>query len=235
MQEYFTNLLDQSSFPLWSAFLLGLITSLGPCTLTTNITAVGFIGRDVENKYRVFAGGLLYTLGRAFTYTVIAVVLYLGANALPVSGVLSRYGEKLIGPLLVFIGLVMLDLVPLRFPSFSKLSEKVEKRGSHFYLQAFLLGVVFALAFCSYSGVMYFGLLVPMTLESPSGLVLPVLFALGTGIPVIVFAWLLAFAFAGVNKWFLRVKNFEVWLRRGVAFLFIGIGGYKIISLLLSM
>ena len=231
MQEYFTNLLDQSSFPLWSAFLLGVITSLGPCTLTTNITAVGFISREVADKKRVLLGGFIYTLGRAFTYTAIALILLLGVNVLNISGLLARYGEKLIGPLLIMIGLVMLDVVPLNFPSFSRLSSKIEKQRKYRYVQHFLLGVVFALAFCSYSGVMYFGILIPMTISQTSGLLLPLLFALGTGIPVIIFAGLIAFAFSGVNKWFLRIRNLEVWLRRMVAILFIGIGIYRILEL----
>ena len=230
MQEYFTNLLDQSAFPLWSALLLGLITSLGPCTLTTNITAIGFISREVSDKKHVFLGGLIYTLGRAFTYTSIALILMFGANVLNISGVLSRYGEKLIGPLLLMIGLVMLDVVPLSFPSFSRWSSKIENQQKYRYWQHFLLGVVFALAFCSYSGVMYFGILIPISISHPSGLLFPLLFAIGTGIPVIVFAGLIAFAYSGVNQWFVRIRNIELWLRRIVAVLFIGIGIYRIVD-----
>ena len=230
MQEYFTNLLDQSSFPLWSAFLLGMITSLGPCTLTTNITAVGFISREMTDKKRVLLGGLIYTVGRAFTYTAIALILLLGANALNISGLLARYGEKLIGPLLVVIGLVMLDVVPLSFPSFSRWSSKIENQQKYRYWQHFLLGVVFALAFCSYSGVMYFGILIPMSINHASDLLLPVLFALGTGIPVLIFAGLIAFAYSGVNQWFVRIRNIELWLRRIVAVLFFGIGIYRIMD-----
>ena len=235
MQEYFTNLLDQSSLPFWSAFLLGLITSLGPCTLTTNITAIGFISKENAGNKRIFIGGIVYTLGRAFTYTVVALALFFGANLLNISGLLSRYGEKLIGPLLLIIGLVMLDLIPIRFPSFNRISTKFEKQYKHTYLHHFLLGVVFALAFCSYSGVMYFGLLIPMTITNVSGLFLPFLFALGTGLPVILFAWLLAFAFTGVNKWFVRIKHFEFWLRRMVAVLFIGIGIYRVLQLFVAI
>lgn len=229
MQEYFTNLFDHSAFPLWSAFLLGVITSLGPCTLTTNIAAIGFISQKAEGGQRVLLGGLIYTLGRAFTYTFIAVILFFGANLLSLSGILSRYGEKLNGPLLVLVGLIMLDLIPIRFPSFNRLSSRAEKQNKHSYWYIFLLGVVFALAFCSYSGVMYFGLLIPMTINNSSGLFLPVLFALGTGLPVIIFAWLFSFGLSEVNKWFVRIKNFEIWLRRIMALIFIVIGGYQIV------
>ena len=235
MQEYITNLFDQSNFPLWSAFLLGVITSLGPCTLTTNITAVGFISKDASGGIRAFWGGVIYTMGRAFTYTGIGVVLYLGANTLRISGVLAAYGDKIIGPLLLFIGLVMLDLISIPFPSFLKLTKKFEAKKSRTYFHDFLLGVVFALAFCSYSGVMYFGLLIPMTIASPSGLLLPLLFALGTGFIVILFSWLISFAFSGINKWFVRIRDFEFWLRKLVSVFFIGIGLYKTTLLLLAV
>ena len=232
MQEYLINLLDQSSWPFWSAFLLGLITSLGPCTLTTNITAISFISKEAAGSRRIFAGGIVYTLGRAFTYSGLALVLSCSTGILPVSGFFSRYGEKLIGPVLVFIGLAMLDFIPISFPSFNRMSHKIENYKKHTYLQDFLLGVVFALAFCSYSGVMYFGLLVPMTLTVESGLFLPFMFALGTGLPVLLLAWLAAFAFSEINRWFLKIKHVELWLRRAVALLFIGIGLYKVFLIL---
>lgn len=231
MQAYFTNLFDQSSFPLWSAFLLGIITSLGPCTMTTNVAAIGFISKDAPSKIKVLLGGLIYTLGRGFSYSVLALILFFGANALRISSPLARYGEKLIGPLLLLIGLVMLDLIPMRFPSLSGLYRKLERRGNRSYIHDFLLGAVFALAYCSYSGVMYFGLLIPMTIASAAGLVLPILFALGTSLVVILFAVLIAFAISGLNRWFDGLKHIERWLRRGVAVLFIGLGLWKIVGL----
>lgn len=224
MQQYFTNLLDQSAFPLWSAFLLGLITSLGPCTLTTNISAVAFIGKEAQSRSRVFLGGLVYTIGRAVTYVMVALPFYFGAEALNLTAFLTRYGEILIGPLLILVGLVMFDWLPIPFPAFSRLKDQLEKRNPKSFWSHFLLGLVFALAFCSYSGVMYFGLLLPLTIHSSAGLLLPVSFAIGTGISVILFAALIAFAFQVVNRWFLRIKQSEVWLRRVVAVVFILVG-----------
>ncbi|MCW0483813.1 aromatic aminobenezylarsenical efflux permease ArsG family transporter [Gaoshiqia sediminis] len=228
MQEYFTNLLDQSAFPLWSAFLLGLITSLGPCTLSTNISAVAFIGKEAQCRRRVFLGGLVYTLGRAVTYFVVALPFYFGAELLNLTTFLTRYGEMLIGPLLILVGVVMLDWIPIPFPTFSKLRSQLEADPQKGLSSHFLLGVVFALAFCSYSGVMYFGLLIPMTIQSSGGLLLPIAFALGTGVSVVGFAALIAFAFQAVNRWFLRIRQSEIWLRRLVAVVFIAIGIYQV-------
>lgn len=231
--EFLTNLLDNSSMPLVTAFLLGLMTAISPCPLATNITAIGFISRDLENRNRVFFNGLFYTLGRAITYTLLAVVIFLGADQFKFSGFFQQYGEKIIGPLLVLIGLFMIDFIKIRFPIFGRLSEKMENRKSWRFIDALLLGVVFALAFCPYSGVLYFGILIPMTISGTSGLYLPLVFALATGIPVILFAWILAYTVSGVGGLYNKIKIFELWFRRVIAIAFIVVGVYYIIRIYL--
>ncbi len=159
--EFLTDLLDNSTMPWLTAFLLGLMTAISPCPLATNITAIGFISRDIENRNRVFINGLLYTLGRAITYTAIALIIFLGADQLKFGGFFQRYGEKIVGPLLIIIGLFMLDIFRINFPGFSKLTTRMQNKKRWGYLDAIFLGLVFALAFCPYSGVLYFGMLVP--------------------------------------------------------------------------
>lgn len=227
--DFLTNLLDNSSMPWLTAILLGLMTSISPCPLATNITAIGFISKDIDNRNRVFLNGLFYTLGRAITYTSIALVIYLGADQFRFSGFFQLYGEKIIGPLLIIIGVLMLDIVRIKFPGLSGLTSRMEKRKSWRFIDAVLLGMVFALAFCPYSGVLYFGMLIPMTVASASGLYLPVLFAIATGIPVILFAWLLAYTVSGIGGVYNKIKVFELWFRRIIAVLFIGVGIYYII------
>jgi len=222
--EFLTNLLEYSSMPWVTALVLGLMTAISPCPLATNITAVGFISKDIENRNRVFVNGLLYTLGRAISYTVIPLVIFLGADQFKFSGFFQRYGEKLLGPLLIIIGLLMLDIIKINIPGVGRLTAKMEKKTSWGYFDAVLLGMIFALAFCPYSGVLFFGMLVPMTVTSASGLYLPVVFAVATGIPVIIFAWVLAYAVSGIGNLYNKIKTFEVWFRRVVAVLFIGVG-----------
>jgi sulfite exporter TauE/SafE len=231
--EFLTNLLDNSSMPWITALLLGLMTAISPCPLATNITAVGFISKDLENRNRVFFNGLFYTLGRAITYTLIPLIIYIGADQFKFSGFFQRYGEKIIGPLLLLIGIFMLDVIRINFPGFARLSEKMEKRKSWRFIDAILLGIVFALAFCPYSGVLYFGMLVPLTLSSPSGLILPVIFAIATGIPVIIFAWVLAYTVSGLGGLYNKIKIFELWFRRVIAVVFIIVGVYYIIRIYL--
>jgi cytochrome c-type biogenesis protein len=214
--------------PLLTALLLGLMTAISPCPLATNITAIGFIGKDLEDRNRVFFNGLFYTLGRAISYTLIPLIIYFGADQFKFSGFFQRYGEKIIGPLLLLIGIFMLDFIRLNFPGFGRLSEKMEKRKRWRFIDAVLLGIVFALAFCPYSGVLYFGMLVPLTISSASGLYLPVIFAIATGIPVIIFAWVLAYTISGIGGLYNRIKIFELWFRRLIAAVFIIVGVYYI-------
>jgi len=233
MEETLTNLLENSSIPLLSAFILGLMTAISPCPLATNITAVGFIGKDIENRNKVFYNGLVYTLGRAVTYTGLAAIIFLGADQLALSGWFQKYGEKILGPLLIIIGLFMLGLFKINFPGVNRFMQRYQEKGVSSFGEVLFIGILFALAFCPYSGVLYFGMLIPMTLSSGSGLVLPVVFAVATGIPVIIFAWLLAYTIAGVGKFYNGLKIFEKWFRRVVAALFIGIGLYYVIIIYL--
>lgn len=226
MEEFLSNLVGNSSVPVFTAFLLGLMTAISPCPLATNITAIGFISKDVENRQKVFLNGLVYTLGRALSYTLLAIVIFIGADQFKVSGLFQQYGERFIGPVLILIGLLMLDVLKIKFPGISKLTDRFKQKGVNNYWDVLLMGIIFALAFCPYSGVLYFGMLIPMTIGSASGLYLPIVFAIATGIPVIIFAWLLAYTVSGVGRLYNRMKIFEIWFRRVISVVFIGVGSY---------
>ena len=227
--EFLTNLLENSTIPWLTALLLGLMTAISPCPLATNITAIGFISKNLEDRNRVFYNGLFYTLGRAITYTALALIIFLGVDQLKFSGFFQRYGEKFIGPILIIIGLFMLDIIKINFPGFNRLTSRMQNKKKWGYLDAVLLGLIFALAFCPYSGVLYFGMLVPLTVTSASGLYLPIVFAIATGIPVIIFAWIIAYTISGIGGVYNKLKSFELWFRRIIAVLFIAVGIYYII------
>ncbi len=232
--EFLQGILDSTQYSFVTALILGLMTAISPCPLATNISAIGFISRDIEDRKRVFLNGVVYTLGRALSYTGLAVVLYFGASQMNVSMIFQGWGEKLLGPVLIIIGLFMLDVIKLRLPGFSSLTERLGEKGKGSYLGTLLLRMVFALAFCPYSGVLYFAMLIPMTVSSASGLYLPVVFAIATGLPVIVFAWLLAFAVGNVGSLYNHIKTFEIWFRRVVSVLFILVGIYYIVEAFVS-
>ncbi|MBE0646863.1 MAG: sulfite exporter TauE/SafE family protein [Bacteroidales bacterium] len=227
--EYLQTILESSQYAALTAFILGLMTAISPCPLATNISAIGFISRDIEDRRKVFLKGLVYTLGRAITYTGIGVIIFVGASKMDVSLMFQGWGEKILGPVMILVGLFMLDFIKLRLPGVGAVTDKMEEQSKRGYLGALLLGIVFAMAFCPYSGVLYFVMLIPMTVASPDGLFLPLIFALATGLPVIIFAWFLAFAVGNVGKLYDRIKVFERWFRRVVAVLFILVGIYYVI------
>lgn len=228
--EVLQNLLDNSNAPLVTALLLGLMTAISPCPLATNITAIGFISRDLENRRQIFYNGLWYTLGRAFSYSALGLILFFGASKFQVAKLFQTNGEKFLGPLLIIVGILMLDFIKIKFPGFHAISDKLgnpERKNN--WWTALIMGIFFALAFCPYSGVLYFGMLIPLTISSPSGLILPLVFAVATGLPVILVAYLLAFSISSIGGFYNKIKVFEKWFRRIVSFIFILVGIYYVI------
>jgi len=231
MEKLLSNLLEGNTLPVFSAFVLGLMTAISPCPLATNITAVGYIGREISNKNKVFINGLVYTAGRTITYVSLAVIIYMGADRFRISGLFQQYGEKLLGPLLIISGIFLLGIIKINFPSLNRITGKYEKKGIRNYRDVLFLGILFALAFCPYSGVLFFGMLIPLMISKSSIMVLPFIYAMATGIPVIIIAWLLAYAISGVGIFYNRLKNFELWFRKAVAALFIITGIYYVLSI----
>jgi cytochrome c-type biogenesis protein len=227
--EFLQNLLDSTNVPILSAFILGIMMAISPCPLATNITAIGFISKDIENKKKIFFNGLSYTMGLAISYTTIGMILYFGASKFHVAKFFQLYGERILGPLLIIAGILMFDFIRIRLPGMGKITDRMQKNGARKnWWNAMLLGIVFALAFCPYSGVLYFGVLIPMTISSPSGLFLPIVFAIATGLPVIIVAYLLAFSLSSIGGFYNKVKIFEKWFRRIVAVIFILVGFYYV-------
>jgi cytochrome c-type biogenesis protein len=227
--EFLQNILDNSNIPIVTAFVLGLLTAISPCPLATNITAIGYIGRDIESKKRIFWNGILYTVGRIIAYSLLgAVLIYIlhrGEDMFFIQKGVSRWGEMLIAPAMILIGLFMLFSDRLRLPKFG-FSGNVESDKLKGMWGSLLLGMLFAMAFCPTSGVLYFGMLIPMSAQATAGYLLPVVFAFATGLPVILVAWFLAYSVAGVGKFYNRMKMLQKWFNIVVAILFILVGLY---------
>lgn len=224
--DFLQNLLDSTSLPFLTAFILGLMTAISPCPLATNITAIAYISKDIDSKKRVFINGLIYTAGRAITYTGLGIILFFGASTFNIARLMQTWGEKLLGPLLLIIGIFMLGLFTIRIPGIGGMGSKMQNSKKKGFWNVLLLGIVFALAFCPYSGVLYFGMLIPITLSHVSGLFLPLVFAVATGLPVIILAWMLAYTVSEVGIFYNKLRVFEKWFRRVVALIFIIVGTY---------
>ena len=224
--ETLTNLAQNSDMPLLAAFALGLLTAISPCPLATNITATAYIAKKITSKQKVLLSGLLYTMGRMFSYILLGSLIYFGASKFQVAKLFQGNGEKLMGPVMIIIGLIMLDVIKFNFLSkgnvTEKLSEKFKDKG---LLGSFLLGVIFALAFCPYSGALFFAILIPMTLSASAGLALPIIFSVGTGLPVIFFAFVIAFSMEKLGSYFKTVQKIENVMRivAGITFLLTGL------------
>ncbi len=233
---FINSLIDTYNIPVLTAFLLGILTSMSPCPLATNITAIAYLSREIKVPNRVVLSGLFYTLGRGITYTLLAALIYFGISSFQISRIFQGWGDKVLGPVLILIGLIMFGVIKINFqynsPTIEKIKLWLANKG---YSGALVLGIVFAFAFCPYSGVLFFGLLVPLILKSSGGLILPSFFALGTGLPVVIFAFLIAFSMQTVGKAFRIVQQIERWLRYGIASIFILTGIYYTKYLLESL
>jgi cytochrome c biogenesis protein CcdA len=227
--DFLQSILDSYNIPILSAFVLGLMTAISPCPLATNITATAYISKNISSKRKVLLSGILYSMGRALSYTVIGLVLYFGASKFHIARIFQQNGEKYLGPLLIIIGLIMLNVIKLNFFGKFNFQEKLSERfKSQGLWGSFLLGVVFALAFCPYSGALFFGMLIPLTISSASGLYLPVVFAIGTGLPVILFTYLLVFAAHQVSGVFNRITKVERVMRYVTGGVFVLVGIYYV-------
>lgn len=225
--DFINFLIDNYNIPILTAFLLGILTSISPCPLATNITAVAYISREIKTIKNTLLNGLFYTFGRGISYTLLGTLIYFGLSSFQVSRIFQGWGDKVLGPVLIIIGLVMFGVIKIKIgvhnQKIERLKEWLSTKG---YIGSLLLGILFALAFCPYSGVLFFGALIPLVLKSSESLILPPIFAFGTGLPVIIFSFLIAFSVQKVSKAFQMVQKVEKVMRYAVASAFLVAGVY---------
>jgi cytochrome c-type biogenesis protein len=212
---------------LASAVWLGILTSVSPCPLATNIAAVSFISRRITQKNTVFLSGILYTLGRSLTYIVLGVIIVKTLVDVPIlSDFLLRYVNKILGIVLILVGMVLLDLmrIPVPIPSVSEnVSKKLVEKGT---LGSLPLGILFALAFCPVSAALFFGGLIPIAVKAQSGIGLPLIYGIGTALPVLLFAFLVAAGTGYINNLYYRISRIEFYTKKVTGIIFILVGVY---------
>ena len=227
MMELINTLIDNYNIPLLTAFLLGILTSISPCPLATNITAIAYISKEIKTVKNTLLNGLYYTLGRGISYTLLATLIYFGLSSFQISRIFQGWGDKILGPVLIIIGLIMFGVIKIKLGGHDQRIERLKEwLAGKGYIGSLLLGVLFALAFCPYSGVLFFGVLIPLVLKSSESLLLPPIFSLGTGLPVIIFSFLIAFSMQKVSKAFQIVQKVEKVMRYTVASVFLITGIY---------
>ncbi|MCK5039528.1 MAG: sulfite exporter TauE/SafE family protein [Candidatus Aenigmarchaeota archaeon] len=224
----FLETMGTNDIALVAAFFIGLMTAISPCPMATNITAIAYISKKIDNGKHTLITGFSYTAGRMLTYVGLAsLIVYAGLNVQAISFFLQKYGERSLGPLLIFIGLTMLDVIKLNFIRNSKrldvLKEKLSEKG---YWGSFCLGIVFALAFCPFSAVLFFGMLIPLALKFSDGILIPSAFAFATGLPVILFSFILVYSVSKLGAIMNKVQTFEKYMRYIVSIIFLLVGVY---------
>ena len=219
--------MDTFGLAMASALWLGILTSLSPCPLATNLAAISFIGRRVTSPKLVCASGLLYAAGRMLAYLVLAMLIVLGALSLPaLSNALQQHMNKLLGPVFLITAMFLFELLSFGGggAALSARAARIAEKGG--FLAAFILGILFALALCPVSAALFFGSLIPLALRENSALLLPLVYGFGTALPVILFAVVLAFSAKSVASLFARLTQIEKWARRVTGLIFLGLGLY---------
>lgn len=207
------------------ALWLGILTSISPCPLAGNIVAISYIGRQLTSSKATLLAGLLYVLGRTAVYVALGILLV--ASLLKVRStaiILQEYINIVLGPILVVAGLFLLRVIKFSTGG-SVINERLKNRFSSYGpWGAFPLGMIFALSFCPISAALFFGSLIPLAVQNNSSLVWPSIYGIGTGLPVIICAFVLAFGTRYIGRLFDKLTLFEKWASRVTGIIFI-LGG----------
>jgi cytochrome c-type biogenesis protein len=226
----FMELMGSSNIPIIAAFFIGLMNAVSPCPMAANLTAVAYISKRIDNNKHTLIVGLLYTFGRMFTYVILAsLIVWFGLNTQITSLILQKYGDKIMGPFLIILGLIMLDVIKFSFikksKAFNTFKEKLADKG---YLGSFMLGAVLAVAFCPFSAVLFFGMLIPIAINAGDGIIIPSVFAIATGLPVILFSFILIYSINKLGTAMNYVKKIEQIVRKSTAIIIIVVGLYEV-------
>lgn len=230
----FMEVMGASDIAVIASFFIGLMMAISPCPLATNITAIAFVSKNITNKFKTLMIGVSYTLGRMFTYVLIAsLIVYFGLNTQSISFFLQKYGEMLIGPLMILISLVLLQIIKFDFikgksKTIENFKLKLSKKG---YIGSFFLGVLFALAFCPFSAVLFFGMLIPLALKAGDGIFIPAIFSFATGLPVIIMSIILVYSVSSLGSVMNKIQTFEKYTRIIVGVVFMVVGLYYLAKL----
>jgi len=209
-----------------SALWLGILTSISPCPLATNIAAVSFLSKKIAHPAMVFISGLAYTIGRMVAYVLLSWLIINSLLGIPqVAQFLQKYMAIALGPFLIITGLFLWEVFTLKLPGITLSQRHQNKLVESGAPGAFLLGFIFALAFCPISAALFFGGLIPLAINSKSGIILPFIYGIGTGLPVLVFAVAIALGVTSLSHWFHKLTRLEYYMRivTGATFVLVGV------------
>lgn len=212
-----------------SALWLGILTSISPCPLATNIAAVSFLSKKINHPKSVLWAGFFYTAGRVVSYALLGAVIIASLASVPaIANPLQKYINKILGPTLLMVGLLLLNVIRFNIRSFSISHEKQARLAESGAMGSFALGMVFALSFCPIAAALFFGSLIPLALNNKYGIILPFVYGMGTAIPVVLFSVGISLGVKSLSRWVHKVRNLEKWTRKITGAIFIIAGLYFI-------
>ncbi len=195
--------MEFTSIPFFLALWLGILTSISPCPLAANIAAVSFIVKGGGNAFSACASGIAYTLGRALAYMVLGSLISASLLNLPAASYfLQTTMPKLLGPVLVVAGLLLLGVFSFAVPNVALSQARADGLRKAGVPGALALGILFALAFCPLSAALFFGSLIPLAVKQNSAIGLPLIYGIGTGLPVLGFALVVVFGVRRLSSMF---------------------------------
>jgi len=219
--------MDELLLTFISALWLGILTSISPCPLASNIAAISFLSKKINHPKLVLWSSLAYTSGRVLAYTVLGAIIIASLGSVPtIANFLQKYINKILGPILIVVGLFLFDIIKINIGAFSISHQKQNALAASGAKGAFALGAIFALSFCPIAAALFFGSLIPLALKSNYGFILPLIYGIGTGIPVVIFAIAIALSIQSLSHWFKRFAAFELYTRKITGAIFILAGLY---------
>ena len=219
---------------LFYALWFGILTSISPCPLATNIAAISFLSKKINHPKIVLLSSIAYILGRMFAYLIIGLIIIKSLVTIPIAAIfLQKYMNILLGPTLIAVGLIITGIIKFNLSGFSLSIEKQQSLSSSGLKGAFALGVLFALSFCPISAALFFGSLIPLALKNNFSLIYPLLYGIGTGLPILIFSAGISLGVFSISHYFGKLTKVEKYMRKTTGIIFILVGFYYIISRLI--
>jgi len=219
--------MDSIIFVIGSAFWLGVLTSISPCPLATNVAAISYVSRNLSSPVRTILTGFLYAFGRAFVYLGLALIIMksIGFSS-TISNFLQMHFNKIVGPILILVGMYLVELITFNFLNINLKSKIDDRFNYNWIIGPVILGIIFALSFCPVSAALFFGGLIPLAVENNSFLIIPILYGFGTALPVIVLSIIINTGVKSAAKNLNVLVKYEKWMRFTTGTIFILVGVY---------
>lgn len=227
-----------SSTPFVAVVVMALLVAINPCPLATVVSSLLFLTGRQTNRRRGWWLTTLYALGRALLYFSLGLLsawfLRTSIQTLQLQEQILYGLEHWLGPLIILLG-VLLFLFGRhdhhdhhheeQTHQVEEHEQSLERQGAWSW-RALWLGFSSALFFCPATGLIYFGILVPMTAQAEGavGLLYLGLFAILTASVAYPVYGLIRMGLSRLARFTGDMQRWRKWLSVGISLLFIVMG-----------